>query len=97
MTQGLWQIVRFDRQTGETHPLTTGFGGAVRPAISPDGHTLAFLGRRDADTVLVARDLRSGAETDRRCAAWTRISRKASRRWTSGRTTRSPPTAVTSS
>ncbi len=62
MTQGLWQIVRFDRQTGETHPLTTGFGGAVRPAISPDGHTLAFLGRRDADTVLVARDLRSGAE-----------------------------------
>mgnify|MGYP006171025255 FL=1 len=62
MTRGLWHIVRFDRQTGETHPLTTGFGGAVRPAISPDGRTLAFLSRRDADTVLVARDLASGAE-----------------------------------
>jgi Tol biopolymer transport system component/imidazolonepropionase-like amidohydrolase len=62
MTRGLWHIVRFDRQTGQTHPLTTGFGGAVRPAISPDGRTMAFLSRRDADTVLVARDLPSGAE-----------------------------------
>ena len=62
MTRGLWHIVRFDRQTGETHPLTTGFGGAVRPALSPDGRTLVFLSRRDADTVLVARDLASGAE-----------------------------------
>ena len=62
MTRGLWHVVRFDRQTGETHPLTTGFGGAVRPAISPDGRLLAFLSRRDADTVLVARDLQSGAE-----------------------------------
>jgi Tol biopolymer transport system component/imidazolonepropionase-like amidohydrolase len=62
MTQGLWHIVRFDRQTGETHPLTTGFGGAVRPALSPDGRTMVFLSRRDADTVLVARDLASGAE-----------------------------------
>jgi Tol biopolymer transport system component/imidazolonepropionase-like amidohydrolase len=62
MTRGLWHILRFDRQTGETHPLTTGFGGAVRPALSPDGRTLAFLSRRDADTVLVARDLDTGAE-----------------------------------
>ncbi len=62
MTRGLWHIVRFDRQTGETHPLTTGFGGAVRPALSPDGKILVFLSRRDADTVLVARDLQSGAE-----------------------------------
>ncbi len=62
MTRGLWHIVRFDRQTGETHPLTTGFGGAVRPALSPDGRTLAFLSRRDADTVLLARDLDTGAE-----------------------------------
>jgi len=62
MTRGLWHIVRYDRQTGETHPLTTGFGGAARPALSPDGRTLAFLSRRDADTVLVTRDLESGAE-----------------------------------
>ncbi len=62
MTRGLWHIVRFDRQTGETHALTTGFGGAARPVLSPDGRTLAFLSRRDADTVLVVRDLESGAE-----------------------------------
>jgi len=62
MTRGLWHIVRYDRQTGETHPLTTGFGGATRPAISPDGRVLVFLSRRDADTVLVARDVQTGAE-----------------------------------
>jgi Tol biopolymer transport system component/imidazolonepropionase-like amidohydrolase len=62
MTRGLWHVLRFDRQTGETHPLTTGFGGAVRPAISPDGRTLTFVSRRDAETVLVARDLATGAE-----------------------------------
>ena len=62
MSRGLWHIVRFDRQTGETHPLTTGFGGAVRPALSPDGRTLMFLSRRDAGTVLLARDLETGAE-----------------------------------
>ena len=55
-------------QTGETLPLTTGFGGAARPAISPDGKTLAFVSRRDADTVLVARDL-GAAPSGSFCAA----------------------------
>src|SRR6185295_19708423 len=40
----------------------TGFGGAARPALSPDGRILTFLSRRDNDTVLVRRDLASGAE-----------------------------------
>jgi hypothetical protein len=38
---GLWQIQRYDRNTGETAQLTSGYGGAARPAISPDGKTLA--------------------------------------------------------
>jgi Tol biopolymer transport system component len=60
MIQGLWHIVRFERQTGETRPLTTGFSGTARPAISADGRVFAFLSRRDANTVLVARDLDTG-------------------------------------
>jgi Tol biopolymer transport system component/imidazolonepropionase-like amidohydrolase len=62
LSRGLWQITRLDRLTGETFPLTTGFGGAVRPALSPDGKTMVFVSRRDKDTVLVARDLDTGAE-----------------------------------
>ena len=62
LRQGLWQIQRLDRTTGEVFPVTSGFGGAVRPALSPDGKTLVFVSRRDADSVLVARDLATGAE-----------------------------------
>ena len=62
LSRGLWQIQRLDRTTGEVVPITTGTGGAVRPAVSPDGATLVFVSRRDADSVLVARDLASGAE-----------------------------------
>jgi Tol biopolymer transport system component len=62
LSNGLWQIMRYDRQTGETFQLTGGIGGAVRPALSPDGKLLVFLSRRDNETVLVSRNLSSGAE-----------------------------------
>ena len=62
LSGGLWQIQRLDRATGEVSPVTTGFGGAVRPAVSPDGKTLVFVSRRDSDSILVARNLESGAE-----------------------------------
>jgi Tol biopolymer transport system component/imidazolonepropionase-like amidohydrolase len=62
LSNGLWQIQRYDRLTGETSPITVGFGGAIRPAISPDDKTLIYLSRRDNDTVFVARDLSSGSE-----------------------------------
>jgi Tol biopolymer transport system component len=62
LSQGLWQIVRYDRVTGDSLPLTGGYGGAARPALSPDGRTLIFLARQDNDAVLVRRDLASGAE-----------------------------------
>ncbi|MBW8873936.1 MAG: PD40 domain-containing protein [Acidobacteria bacterium] len=62
LSGGLWQVWRLDRQTGERLPLTTGFGGAARPALSPDGTRLVFVSRRDAGTVLVERDLATGAE-----------------------------------
>ena len=49
LRDGLWQIYRYDRDLAESFPVTTGFGGAVRPAISPDGRTLVYVvaaGRR---------------------------------------------------
>ena len=58
---GLWQIFRYDRRPPSV-PVTSGFGGAVRPALSPDGKTLVFISRRDDDTVLVARTSPTGAE-----------------------------------
>jgi Tol biopolymer transport system component/imidazolonepropionase-like amidohydrolase len=62
LQDGLWQVARHDRQTGEVAQLTGGVGGAVRPAISPDGKKLVYVSRRDGATVLVLRDLVSGAE-----------------------------------
>ncbi len=62
LADGLWQIWRYDRDLAETFPVAGGFGGAVRPAISPDGKTLTFISRRDDDTCIIARDLASGAE-----------------------------------
>ncbi|MEP6995212.1 MAG: amidohydrolase family protein, partial [Acidobacteriota bacterium] len=62
MTDGLWKILRYDRELAESFPVARGFGGAVRPAISPDGKTLTYVSRRDNGTVLVARDLASGSE-----------------------------------
>ena len=50
LADGLWQIWRYDRELAETFPVAGGFGGAVRPALSPDGKTLTFVSRRDDDT-----------------------------------------------
>jgi Tol biopolymer transport system component len=62
MSRGLWQIYRYDRRTGDTIQITSGIGGAVRPAIAPDDKAMLFVSRRDEATVLVHRDLASGAE-----------------------------------
>jgi Tol biopolymer transport system component/imidazolonepropionase-like amidohydrolase len=62
LSDGLWQIWRYDRELAETLPVAEGFGGAARPAISPDGKTMTYISRRDDDTVIVARDLSTGAE-----------------------------------
>ncbi len=62
LQDGLWQIARHDRVNGDVSVLTGGFGGAARPALSPDGKLLSYVSRRDGDTVLVVRDLASGGE-----------------------------------
>jgi Tol biopolymer transport system component/imidazolonepropionase-like amidohydrolase len=62
LSDGLWKIARYDRELAQSFPVAGGFGGAVRPALSPDGKTMTYVSRRDDDTVLVARDLASGSE-----------------------------------
>jgi Tol biopolymer transport system component/imidazolonepropionase-like amidohydrolase len=60
--QGIYQIRRFDRLTGEVSTVTSRWGGAARPSISPDGELLTFVSRDGLETVLVVHDLQSGAE-----------------------------------
>ena len=59
---GLWEIWRYDRELAETFPVASGYGGAARPAISPDGKTMTYVSRRDDQTTLVAREFATGAE-----------------------------------
>jgi imidazolonepropionase-like amidohydrolase/Tol biopolymer transport system component len=59
---GIFAIERKDLATGEVTPVAGGYGGAVRPAPSPDGKELAFV-RRDKDQAqLWVKDLASGRE-----------------------------------
>ncbi|MBU7580967.1 MAG: PD40 domain-containing protein, partial [Porphyrobacter sp.] len=59
---GIFAIERHDLATGEVTTAVSGYGGAVRPAPSPDGKLLAFV-RRDKDrSQLWVKDLASGRE-----------------------------------
>jgi len=60
--QGIYQIRRYDRETGEITTITDGYGGSARPAISPDGKTLAFIRRDRLKTVLYLFDLERRTE-----------------------------------
>ncbi|PYS96514.1 MAG: amidohydrolase [Acidobacteria bacterium] len=60
---GLWNIYRYDRRTGDLLKITAGPGGGMRPILSPDGKRLVYARRDDAKDLLVQRDLSSGAET----------------------------------
>lgn len=59
---GIYQINRYDRESGRIEPVTRDPGGAVRPTPSPDGTKLAFIRRVGTNTVLFVRDLPTGAE-----------------------------------
>lgn len=61
---GIYSIARKHLVTGEVQQVAGGFGGAIRPQVSPDGSTLGFL-RRAPDgqqTEWVLRDLTTGTE-----------------------------------
>lgn len=58
----LFNIKRYDMETGKITTAAGGAGGAVRPAPSPDGKYLAFVKRVDAQSQLFLKDLKSGEE-----------------------------------
>ncbi|MDQ3247335.1 MAG: amidohydrolase family protein [Pseudomonadota bacterium] len=58
----VFAIERYELESGETHRVTAGPGGAVRPTPSPDGKYLAFVRRERAKSKLFVRDLATGNE-----------------------------------
>lgn len=59
---GIFAIERKDLATGEVTTAVSGYGGAVRPAPSPDGKQIAFVRRERDQTQLWVKDLASGRE-----------------------------------
>ncbi|HEV8357595.1 MAG TPA: hypothetical protein VGQ17_12640, partial [Gemmatimonadales bacterium] len=57
-----YELGRYDRETGEVNRMTSRYGSAFRPAISPDGKWLVYGTRWRAETGLRIRDLASGEE-----------------------------------
>jgi Tol biopolymer transport system component len=57
-----YQIAVYDRETGTRTTMSSRFGSAFRPALSPDGKWITFGSRHDAETGLRIRELASGEE-----------------------------------
>ena len=57
-----YQLFRYDRETGNSTVMTSRYGSAFRPAVSPDGRWLVYGSRENTETGLRIRDLKSGAE-----------------------------------
>jgi Tol biopolymer transport system component len=57
-----YELVEYDRKTGETFTRTDRYGSAFRPTLSPDGRWLVYGTRHDAQTGLRIRDLATGQE-----------------------------------
>lgn len=58
----VYVVQRFDRQTGQRRTWLSGAGGSLRPQVSPDGRSIAFIRRVDMKTVLMLSDMESGRE-----------------------------------
>ncbi len=58
----LFDIERYDLETGEVESIVTGAGGAVRPSPSPDGKKIAFVRREQTRSKLYVKDLTTGEE-----------------------------------
>ncbi|HSA54079.1 MAG TPA: amidohydrolase family protein [Gemmatimonadaceae bacterium] len=58
----IYVVQRLDRQTGQRRTWLSGAGGSLRPQLSPDGKTMAFVRRVDTKSVLFLHDMESGRE-----------------------------------
>ena len=56
------RIDRYDLETGEMQPVVGRVGGAVRPALSPDGRFMVYASRHDGQTGYRWRRLADGTE-----------------------------------
>ena len=74
----IFMIRRFDRDKGIIENVTGGAGGAVRPQLSNDGKTLAFIKRVRAKSVLFLRNLETGEEWP----IWDGLSKDQQEAWT---------------
>ena len=54
--EGIYEIKRFERESGDIETLIAGAGGAIRPTPSPDGRYLAYIKRKDFNSVLYVLD-----------------------------------------
>jgi Tol biopolymer transport system component/imidazolonepropionase-like amidohydrolase len=59
----IYVIQRLDIEKGKTEQYIKGEGGSVRPQVSPDGKTIAFVRRVRLKTVLYLYDVESGKTT----------------------------------
>jgi len=58
----IYLIRRVDRETGEVKNIVTGPGGAVRPQVSPDGKSIAFVRRVRLKSALYVQNLATGEQ-----------------------------------
>lgn len=62
LTNFPWSVVRRDMQEGTTDVIANAYGGAVRPAISPDGNMLVYGTRHETQTGLRVRNMATGED-----------------------------------
>ncbi len=58
----LFDIERYDIETGKVTTAVSGLGGAVRPQPSPDGTRIAFVRRERTKSKLYVKDIATGVE-----------------------------------
>jgi imidazolonepropionase-like amidohydrolase/Tol biopolymer transport system component len=58
----IFDIERYNLETGKTEAVVTGAGGSVRPTPSPDGKQIAFVRRERTKSKLYVKDLTTGEE-----------------------------------
>jgi imidazolonepropionase-like amidohydrolase/Tol biopolymer transport system component len=58
----IFDIERYEIETGETETAVAGVGGSVRPTPSPDGKKIAFVRREATKSKLYVKDFETGEE-----------------------------------
>ena len=57
-----YQLAIYDRETGESETVTSRYGSAFAPTLSPDGNWLVYGSRYNTETGLVVRNIKTGDE-----------------------------------